>query len=524
MDRCSSNDSGLGNSLGLFAVSNTGLNSSNEPETGAETGNSTSSEGEPTANKEILPPPPPAPARKRFPRLGVSSYFIGAPGSSSTTSSTDRDGVKSDESSESESTDAMGEVPRTSTPQQSPSKPDVESLPVPTESRIQCDDQLPDFLNPCLPQGQPLPTVEDLLYPGIAREKQRDNRVLKNSKKMFESVKTKTTAGLSKMKSSISELVKSERCEAELEKEIFEKICTKLARESTGDDFSIHMIEEASLQRLTAVAPAHPILPTDANRQRQFPPVGTNVVESPDASLTMSPLLVPKTVPGGSKRVRRSRRGATDTVVKKDMKNQSRRRKAITDVRKRVQDAHIKEQQLIEMSKGPGAPAEGPVPFHHRVPRCYNGRKLVYTRQGQVPQYRNGQLDWNYLWFFSDSSTTTNSTTDQTVGERTQLNITSESGENIRSGQTDSDSETPASPDSQPSPLKDDNGRKVSQKSKSHRVRSPAAGLSSPAGHRVRMITPPPSTPNSIMRQAKKKRIRRLAPPQDDNVQLLGMI
>ena len=503
----------MGNSLGLFAVSNAGLNSSESAE------NSTGSECEERQNATSQNggcDDEQSAGRRRFPRLGVSSYFIGTKSASKSCESSESESSTNPADESSSSTDAS---PRTSTPQQSPTKPaEVEVSPVLAPSPNAVVDQLPDFLNPCLPAGQPLPTVEDLLYPGIAREKQRDNRVLKNSKKMFESVKTKTTAGLSKVKSSISELVKSERCEAELEKEIFEKI-TKLAREST-DDFSIHMIEEASLQRLTAAAPAMPeCVGGVGSRQRQFPPVGA-VVEPALAnqSAAVSPLLVPKTIPGGgAKRVRRSRRSATNDVnLKKDLKSQSKRRKAITEVRKRVQEAHVKEQRLAELSKGFNPQVEGAVPFHHRVPRCYNGRKLVYTRQGQVPQYRNGQLDWNYLWFFSDSSTTTNSTT-----EATQLNASSN---NTMSSNETSDSE-PATPDERV---------QKSSKSKSSRVRSPAMTSSTPprhhhhhhhSGNQSRLATPPSTnSPNSIMRQAKKKRIRRLAPPSDDNVQLLGMI
>ena len=499
--------------MGLFANSNAGLNSS-------ETGTTTGSDSE---SKETLPPPPAQPTeRKRFPRLGVSSYFIGAKNSGSSE-------VKSCESSENESTENV--LPRTSTPQTSPSKP-VEIPTIPPVNSQETDEVtnaadnelLPDFLNPCLPAGQPLPTVEDLLYPGISREITRDNKV----RKMLGHVKTKTSAGLLKVKSSISELVKnSDKNEAELEKEIIEKI-SRISKEQNSEDFSMHMIEEPNFQRLTAVAPVAPIGDTleSSSRQRQFPPSGNHIDQSaPGVSHhQMSPLLVPKFAnapanQNAARRARRSRRSAANdignpkTSENHGIKPSSRRRRAISEVRKRVQEAHIREQRLADLSKGLNPVLDGAVPFHHRVPRCYNGRKLVYTRQGQVPQYRNGQLDWNYLWFFSDSSTTTNST----GNEATQLNITSP----LSSNET-SDSESPETPDSRvaspgPSNRVHRAGNRSGQKS-GHRVRSPAVRPN-------RVVSPVHSaqSPN-VLKQAKKKRLRRMAPPSDENVQLLGMI
>ena len=328
LDRCSSNDSGLGNSLGLFANSNAGLNSS-------ETGTSTGSDSE---SKETLPPPPANPTeRKRFPRLGVSSYFIGAKTSGSSE-------VKSCESSENESSENV--LPRTSTPQTSPSKP-VEIPEIPPVKQettepvaVEGPDQelLPDFLNPCLPAGQPLPTVEDLLYPGISRETSRDNKV----RKMLGGLKTKTSAGLLKVKSSISELVKNpEKNAAELEKEIIEKI-SRISKEQNSEDFSMHMIEEPNFQRLTAVAPLGPVGDTtySGNRQRQFPPSGNHVDQSAPAVShhQMSPLLVPKfgnapqNAPRRARRSRRTEIGNMKTSENHVTKPPSRRRRAISEV------------------------------------------------------------------------------------------------------------------------------------------------------------------------------------------------
>jgi hypothetical protein len=444
LDRCSSNDSGLGNSLSPNSrfIETSNLNQS-QPEADSSTG-----------SEDISPEDQSQPVRKRFPRLGLSSLSQNLPENNSNQPVEHSSG--SSESSESD--DPSEPRPRTSTPQQSPLKPCAEETPM-----------LPDFMNPCVSQGQPLPSIEDLLYPGI-NNKPPQNTVLNSSKKMLKNVKSKTSAGLSKMKMSISELVKTERAEAELQRECFEKI-TKFAADSAEDDFSIHMIEEASLQRLTAVKP---VLTESLNNRRgvQFPPVGSNEVNSKQ----MSPLVVPKV--NQARRVRKSRQTALalQTAKRSDSKT-SKRRRMISEVRKRVQEAH----------QEPGKAADV------RVPKCYRDKKPVYLKQGQIPQYRNGQLDWNYLWFFSDSSTTTNSTSrDQTLNTSSPTNETSES-----------DSEKPVTP-------------------KNRKSSRGTSGYTTP-----NQKTPPkPETPTSIMREAKKKRIRRLvvSPPKDDNVKLLGMM
>ena len=291
-------------------------------------------------------------------------------------------------------------------------------------------------------------------------------------------------------------MMKSERDEIALQQQVFDRI-TSTAR--AEDDFSIHMIEEASLQRLQALS-------TQFNQnnekgiEKSFPlSGGLQAAASSNGKQNNSPVLNMPILSTESK-LKRNTSSLTyrhsrlkkriDGKAVEDQKRHKRNRKMISEVRKRVQEAH-QTQMTNQQERIPLKSA------NHNVPHAYKGRKLVYTRQGQVPQFRNGELDWNYLWFFSDSSSATNSTNSSSVNqnqsESSSLNQTTLSVSSDSSAQTEAAIAPPPTQVSQTPPHK-------SVKSASPTV--------------------------SIMRQATKKRIRRLAanPPQDDNLTLLGMV
>ena len=288
-------------------------------------------------------------------------------------------------------------------------------------------------------------------------------------------------------------MMKSERDEMALQQQVFEKI-TSTAR--AEDDFSIHMIEEASLQRLQALSTqlSHP---AEKSVEKSFPLSGglqTNNAKPKQvrSSSQLQPATEPKIKRSTSTGHRQARlKKRIDGKMVEDQKRHRRNRKMISEVRKRVQEAHqTQHQERIPLSS-----------TNHNVPLAYKGRKLVYTRGGQVPQFRNGDLDWNYLWFFSDSSSATNSTNSSSLNQNQ-----SESSLNQTSLSVDSSTDSAAAIEAAIAP--------------------PPTQIS---------LTPPPNPKNvknsssptvSIVRQATKKRIRRLAahPPQDDDLKLLGMV
>jgi hypothetical protein len=170
----------------------------------------------------------------------------------------------------------------------------------------------------------------------------------------------------------------------------------------------------------------------------------------------------------------------------------------ITEVRRRVHEAH-KRVQVDESHK----PSK--VPAAYRSDRT---KQPVYTRGGQVPQFRNGELDWNYLWFFSDSSSaTTNSTTNSSnPGDLSQLTtnqtvISNEFCSSASSASSSTDSTI------------------IEEKTKLTDTPPPTAVGSPPS----RNIKP---SPQPVLRHATKKRIRKLTvnPPTEDSMTLLGMV
>ena len=287
------------------------------------------------------------------------------------------------------------------------------------------------------------------------------------AKKLLSSLKSKTGSGLNRMRLSLAELTKSEKDKAMMESQIIQKIMSESENPTQPEDFSLHMIAEASLARLTEMTePAQ----TSAKKtpRAAVPPTGITIE-------SVTPTVTQKMVtPEPTRKSRRSKRVDPAEAARKS-RHQSRRRKVISEVKKQVQSAH----QMAPVSLA--LPATVPVSYSPNVSPA-NAQQLKKVYKGQLPQYRNGQLDWNYLWFFSDSSTTNSS-------DKSHLNVTSPVT-SITSSESESDSEN------------------ADQKRAINRQR------------RVRAHKPS----GSPAKEAKKRRIRRLAPPRDDNMQLLGMI
>lgn len=403
----------------------------------------------PTPQTSSSSPPVPQP-RRRFPRLGVSSVLVNSSGALTPVSSSN------DSSSDERLTPVPTAAPRTSTPSGSPSKLPTEqpqSPVIPKQSEI----LPPDFLNPAIIPNisNTSQNIEDLLYPGMKNQKSSGL-----AKKILSSLKSKTGSGLNRMRVSLAELTKSEKDKAMLESQIIQKIMSESENPTQPEDFSLHMIAEASLQRLTEMTEGSST--EKQARRAAVPPTGITIG---------SPVSQKIVTPESTRKSRRSKRVDPAEAARKS-RHQSRRRKVISEVKKQVQSAHQSPSQPLN------------------IPACYSpvvGAKPVATAQqikkvykGQVPQYRNGQLDWNYLWFFSDSSTTNSS-------DKSHLNVTSPVT-SITSSESESDSE--------------DHKRQISRR------------------RRVRQHKPS----GSPLKEAKKRRIRRLAPPRDDNIQLLGMI
>ena len=294
-------------------------------------------------------------------------------------------------------------------------------------------------------------------------------------------------------------MMKSEREDLLLQQQVFDKI-TKTARDE--DDFSIHMIEEVSIQRLKASVQSNST--SSSSNQVAFPPSGmtsclqvksTSRQEDEPTNRRSSPRSSGASKPASRRHQSRNRAKVSKSSSTEEQRRHRRNKRVISEVRKRVQEAHLKS----------GQSASGLVQTANQnmVPQAYRGRKLVYTRGGQVPQYRNGELDWNYLWFFSDSSssaTTSNSSANSTTLQQQILfdqSATSNSDQSGESASSSGDSlnrnQLPVAP---PPTI----------------VNSQSKGRSIPHG--------------GVMRQATKKRIRRLAanPPADDNIKLLGMV
>ena len=477
MDRCSSNDSGLGTSSSLSPPQK---KSSNQIE-GFQVQELNEDFSEESEGQENIP-------RRKFPKLGISSLGVAFNFDSSSNSASTSDS----EEQEAEDEDR----PKTSTPQQSPSK--IEGPEEASELSNQVWAEL-ELTN----QKHPLPSVEDLLYPGI-KNRSSPSKFTKSSRRLLSGFKNRTSTGLLKLKSTVSDMMKSEREDLLLQQQVFDKI-TKTARDE--DDFSIHMIEEVSIQRLKASVQSNST--SSSSHQVAFPPSGmtsclqvkstsgrqeglqdepTNRRSSPRSSGSSKPA-------SGSSRRHQSRNRTKVSKSSEEQRRHRRNKRVISEVRKRVQEAHLKSGQsasgLVQTTTN-----------QNIVPQAYRGRKLVYTRGGQVPQYRNGELDWNYLWFFSDSSssaTTSNSSANSTTLQQQIL-----FDQSATSNSTDQSGESASS-----------SGDSL------NRNQLPLA--------------PPPTIVNSqskgrphggVMRQATKKRIRRLAanPPADDNIKLLGMV
>ena len=406
------------------------------------------------------------PKVRRFPKLGISSLSckpVSIPPtpleiSSSASSSDNDDSIVEDKL-------------RTSTPQHSPTKP------VDTENYVPSD----------WPEDQPLPTVEDLLYPGIKQTTTSPSRFTKNSKKILSGFKTRTSTGLLKLKSTVSDMMKTEREEYALQQQVFDKI-TKTAADE--DDFSIHMIKEASLQRLTETAVN---ASKDSTTQMGvFPPSGGRLRETTDKC--NKPRRSKEKVHRSSPSPRNRLKKRTDVKTLEEQKRHKRNRKMITEVRRRVNEAH-KRVQIDETTP------KSKVPAAYRTDRT---RQPVYTRGGQVPQFRNGELDWNYLWFFSDSSSaTTNSTTNSSnPGDMSLLtaNQTVISNDFSSSASSSTDSSI------------------IEEKRAT--ATPPPTAVGSPSSRHAK------PSPQPVLRHATKKRIRKLTvnPPSEDSMTLLGMV
>ena len=437
LDRCSSNDSGLGTSSLSPSQKQVQITNSDSEEKESET------------------------PKRRFPKLGVSSLH------QKPTNPLPPPPVEVNSSSSSETEDSIVEEKVcTSTPQQSPTKPE-------------------DYVPSDWPEDLPLPTVEDLLYPGIKHQTPSPSRFTKNSKKILSGFKTRTSTGLLKLKTTVSDMMKSEREEYALQQQVFEKI-TKTAADE--DDFSIHMIKEASLQRLAETATSNNVT-KEKSQMGVFPPSGGRLRET--EPIRCRKLRSNERIRSGSRNRLKKR---IDVKSQDDMKRHRRNRKMISEVRRRVHEAH-KRVQIDETSP------KTKVPAAYRADRS---KQPVYTRGGQVPQFRNGELDWNYLWFFSDSSSaTTNSTTNSSnPGDMSLLtaNQTVISNEFSSSSSSTTDSSI------------------IEEKST---VTPPPTAIGSPATRQKKNQSPQP-----VLRHATKKRIRKLAvnPPSEDSMTLLGMV
>ena len=376
---------------------------------------------------------------------------------------------------------------RTSTPQHSPSKP------------LELSGTEGSYVPSDWPEDQPLPTVEDLLYPGIKHQSNSSpSRFTKNSKKILSGFKTRTSTGLLKLKSTVSDMMKTEREEAALQLQIFERI-TKTADDE--DDFSIHMIKEASLQRLTESAQAQSkdsttqmgVFPPSGGRLRDN---GTAVARPPRRSNRESR---EKSTPSPRNRAKKTHR--LDLKSLEEQKRHKRNRKMITEVRRRVHEAH-KRVQVDDKTHKPSK-----VPAAYRSDRT---KQPVYTRGGQVPQFRNGELDWNYLWFFSDSSSaTTNSTTNSSnPGDLSQLTT----------NQTVITNEFCSFPSSASATSSTDSS--IIEEKPRATVTPPPTAIGSPPSRNIK------PSPQPVLRHATKKRIRKLTvnPPTEDSMTLLGMV
>ncbi|CBY37132.1 unnamed protein product, partial [Oikopleura dioica] len=431
LDRCSSNDSGLGTSMSPTRAIEESSGNSDDAST-------------PTPANSSAPVPQP---RRRFPRLGVSAVL-------------NSNAVSSDSSSDERLTvtPPPTAAPRTSTPSGSPSK--LSETPQSPVISKQSESTLlpPDFLNPAIIPNSSASTqnIEDLLYPGMKAACQKSSSS-GLAKKILSSLKSKTGSGLNRMRLSLAELTKSEKDKAMMESQIIQKIMSESENPTQPEDFSLHMIAEASLARLTEMTEQGSKTSNKQTPRAAVPPTGITI----ETGVTSAQKMV---TPEPTRKSRRSKRVDPAEAARKS-RHQSRRRKVISEVKKQVQSAH----QI--------APVPAPASYNFSPA---NAQQLKKVYKGQLPQYRNGQLDWNYLWFFSDSSTTNSS-------DKSHLNVTSPVT-SITSSESESDS--------------DDHKRPINRR------------------RRVRAHKPS----DSPAKEAKKRRIRRLAPPRDDNILLLGMI
>ena len=508
LDRCSSNDSGLGPSSSSSSSPKQTANSNSD--------NAHSSDGSDTFANDSTPKAAQV-QRRRFPKLGISSLTNRPDESanSDTLNCIDKDSSlassepatsSSDESSNhnnEQNTQAL--QLRTSTPQQSPSK----------DATTTTDNLLSGW-----PADQPLPTVEDLLYPGIKPQSGPSFRLAKNSRKLLSGFKTRTSTGLLKLKSTVTDMMKSERDEIQLQQQVFDKI-TKTARDE--DDFSIHMIEEASLQRLAAAAQPNSSQAPTAKPQVAFPPCGALAnPASPKVSRSRNHQRQIQEQRNQSRpsadavrAPRQSRHGKKRST--EDQKRHRRNRRMITEVRRRVQEAH----RQASITQPPMQIDPSRLPQAYRLP----GKQLVYTRGGQVPKMRNGELDWNYLWFFSDSSSATTNSTGSFAA-----NATTTSSGTASTGITDQSSLNQTSELNSTSASSGDSSG-VDTFHRGHLQHVPHTTPTPPpstaaTGRVARQGQHPTAQVKSVMRQATKKRIRRLVanPPTDDNLTLLGMV
>ena len=117
-------------------------------------------------------------------------------------------------------------------------------------------------------QKHPLPSVENLLYPGL-KNRSSPSMFIKSSRRLLSGFTNRTSTGLLKLKSTVSDMMKSERDDLLLQQQVFDKI-TKTARDE--DDFNIHMIEEVSIQRLKASVQSNST--SSSSNQVAFPPSG----------------------------------------------------------------------------------------------------------------------------------------------------------------------------------------------------------------------------------------------------------
>jgi len=189
--------------------------------------------------------------RRKFPKLGISSLGVAFNFDSSSNSTSTSDSEEQEVEDE--------DRPKTSTPQQSPSKIEGSEEASALSNQVWAELELTN-------QKQPLPSVEDLLYPGI-KNRSSPSKFTKSSRRLLSGFKNRTSTGLLKLKSTVSDMMKSEREDLLLQQQVFDKI-TKTARDE--DDFSIHMIEEVSIQRLKASVQSNST--SSSSNQVAFPP------------------------------------------------------------------------------------------------------------------------------------------------------------------------------------------------------------------------------------------------------------